>query len=201
MNPFSKKTLQRIASGEVKLSGRSTIKRKPVEVLMAKRKADQEAIRAAINGAKAKPKKNGHDARRIAKARAWTQFSMFIRLRDADAFGRVQCITCQRSGPWKQFDAGHYLTRAKESTLFDEHNVHAQCKGCNRFQGGKFFEHEQAIVRKYGALELIRLKNKAGQECKRTLFDYQTIEKNYAERVAWIKQHEPGKFKPTSLTP
>lgn len=34
MNPFSKKTLQRIASGEVKLSGRSTIKRKPTHQVL-----------------------------------------------------------------------------------------------------------------------------------------------------------------------
>lgn len=201
MKQFSKKTLQRIASGEVKLSGRSTIKAKPVEVLMAKRKADQEAIRAAINGAKAKPKKNGHDARRIAKARAWTQFSMFIRLRDSDESGRGNCCTCQRSGPWKSMDAGHWITRAKESTLFDEQNVSLQCKGCNRFQGGKPLEHEQHIIRKYGPDAPQRIKDKAVQPCKRTLFDYQAIEKFYAERVAWIKQHEPGKFKPTSPTP
>ena len=196
MNPFSKKTLQRIASGEVKLSGRSTIKRKPVEVLMARRKADQDAIRAAIHGAKAKPSKNGHDARRIAKARAWTQFSMFIRLRDSDEFGRGQCCTCQRSGPWRSFDACHWITRAKEATLFDEQNVHLGCKGCNRFQGGKPLEHEQHIIRKYGPDAPQRIKDKAVQPCKRTIEDYRFIEATYAARVANIKANSPGKFSP-----
>ena len=28
-------------------------------------------------------------------------------------------------------DAGHFVSRVYESTLFDERNVHAQCKGCN----------------------------------------------------------------------
>lgn len=201
MNPFSKKTIRKIASGEVKLVGRSTIKAKPVEVLMAKRKADQEAIRAAIYGAKTKPTKNGHDARRIAKARAWTQFSMFIRLRDSDEFGIATCCTCGARKRWRLMDAGHYITTVKEATKFDENNVHAQCKGCNKWQGGRPAEYIPFIERKYGEGTAAKIRDKSVRECKRTLFDYQTIEKNYAERVAWIKQHEPGKFNPTSLTP
>lgn len=140
---------------------------------------------------------NAKDDRRKAKNRAWAKFSMFVRLRDAGPDGYVSCVTCTRNAHWRTFDAGHFITRAKESTLFDERNVNAQCKGCNRFQGGKFLQHEQAIARKHGPTVPDELKVKAGRECRRTLSDYQAIEKFYAERVQWIRKHEPGKFTPT----
>lgn len=135
------------------------------------------------------------DERAKAKARAWKWFSMFIRLRDSLADGYGKCITCPRSAHWSTMDAGHYITRAKEATLFDERNVHLQCKGCNRFQGGKFLEHGQAIDRKYGHGTKAAIELKAVQVCKRTTQDYQFIEATYRKRVEWIKQNEPSKFK------
>jgi hypothetical protein len=131
-----------------------------------------------------------------AKARAWKWFSMFIRLRDSGPDGRGKCITCDHTAHWRNMDAGHYITRAKESTLFDERNVSLQCKGCNRFQGGKFFEHSQAIDRKFGEGTKAAIEAKASQPCRRDLTDYLFIESSYKARVDWIKQHEPTKFKP-----
>lgn len=131
-----------------------------------------------------------------AKAKAWTQFSRFIRLRDSDEYGRAKCITCPAVKHWSEMDAGHYITRAKESTLFDERNVSCQCKGCNRFQGGKFFEHEQAIERKFGKGTVETLKIKAGQRCKRTISDYQFMEATYKLRAETILKNESGKAKP-----
>ena len=131
-----------------------------------------------------------------AKKKAWTQFSRFIRLRDSDEYGRAKCITCPAVKHWSEMDAGHFITRAKESTLFDERNVSCQCKGCNRFQGGKFFEHEQAIERKFGKGTVETLKIKAGQRCKRTISDYQFIEATYRLRADTILKNEPGKVKP-----
>jgi len=131
-----------------------------------------------------------------AKKKAWTQFSRFIRLRDSDEYGRAKCITCPAVKHYLEMDAGHFITRAKESTLFDERNVSCQCKGCNRFQGGKFFEHEQAIERKFGKGTVETLKIKAGQRCKRTISDYQFIESTYRLRADTILKNEPGKAKP-----
>ena len=130
-----------------------------------------------------------------AKKRAWDWFSMFIRLRDADENGMVKCITCPAVRHWRdRIDAGHFVTRAKESTLFDEQNVHGQCKGCNRFQGGKSLEHGMAINAKYGAGTKERIEQKAVQMCRRTLSDYLFIEATYRSRVERIKEMEPGKY-------
>lgn len=80
-------------------------------------------------------------------------FSKFIRMRDAYRFSestRVMCITCSHTGYWKEFDAGHFISRRHLSTKFNEMNVNAQCKGCNNFRSGNQFEHAIAVDRKYG---------------------------------------------------
>lgn len=191
LSPISKKKLAQVKAGKVQLRGTFRI---DVAEIRAKQTAMSKEVADALFGPK-KGQKPAKDARRIAKDRAWKQFSLFIRLRDCGPDGYGQCCTCPRRAHYSTMDAGHWITRAKESTLFDERNVSLQCKGCNRFQGGKPLEHEQHIIRKHGSAAPGDLKDKAVKECRRTLFDYQTIEKNYAERVAWIRQHQPGKFR------
>jgi len=149
---------------------------------------------AAEYQAKVAKVKKRRPSRAIAKDRAWEQFSMFIRLRDAGPDGYAKCVTCPRVIHWRDGDAGHFITRAKEATLFDERNVAFQCKGCNRFQGGKPLEHEQAIIRKWGSEVPDQLKTKAVQRCKRTESDYTFIEQTYRLRVENIKANSPEKF-------
>jgi hypothetical protein len=183
-------------------------KRKPMKRTAFKRKTIAEMIaeglvkkgyKVTIAEDSERPKtltRTPKGERSKAKAKAWTQFSRFIRLRDSDEYGRAKCITCPAVKHWSEMDAGHFITRAKESTLFNERNVSCQCKGCNRFQGGKFYEHEQAIERKFGKGTVETLKVKAGQRCKRTISDYQFIESTYRLRADTILKNEPGKAKP-----
>ena len=77
-------------------------------------------------------------------------FSEFIRLRDSDAHGYCRCITCTNRAPWKEMDAGHFISRDRKAVRWNEHNVHAQCPRCNRFRGGEQFLHGQAIDKLYG---------------------------------------------------
>lgn len=78
-----------------------------------------------------------------------TAFSEFIRLRDSDHQGVCKCITCGDFKHFTKMDAGHFVTRDNMITRWDEQNVNAQCPACNRFQGGKQFEHGLAIDKKY----------------------------------------------------
>lgn len=133
--------------------------------------------------------------RQKAKAKADKWHSEWIRLRDAGPDGYLQCITCPRRIHWRDADAGHFLTRAKEATRYHEHNSSGQCKGCNRFQGGKFYEHEQAIERKFGPGTVAHLKQLAGQKCKRTTSDYLFIANSRKAQVDRIKELEPGKYR------
>lgn len=189
MRRISEKRRKRVESGDERLGHNSTFgaSKRP-----DRRTMTIEELKAS--GAVSKASARGKSEKARAKARAWKQFSMFIRLRDSGPDGIGKCVTCDRRAHWRTMDAGHFLTRAKEATLFDERNVHLQCKGCNRFQGGKFFEHEQAVDRIHGPGTVEELKRKAAMPCRRVLNDYLFIEKTYKERVEWIKEHEPEKF-------
>lgn len=188
LNPMSMKVLREIAEGKRNRDGSKKITAADIQA----RKDKFAAKVADVLGGK---KRTTRSSRLIAKDRAWTQFSMFIRLRDSGPDGYGQCVTCQRVAHWRTMDAGHWITRAKEATLFDERNVHLQCKGCNKWQGGKPSEHKQAIIRKYGPGAPEEIETKSVRECKRNESHYRFIEDTYRERVELIQRNEPGKFK------
>lgn len=63
----------------------------------------------------------------------WTIFSEYIRKRDFVKYGG-KCVSCEKIlERWQDGDPGHYLSVARGNfeTLFDEKNVHLQCKRCN----------------------------------------------------------------------
>jgi hypothetical protein len=86
-------------------------------------------------------------------------FSEYIRRRDADENGICRCITCNQPFHWKDGDAGHFIQRDRMATRWNEHNVHAQCKRCNRFRSGEQYQHGKAIDARHGAGTADRLKS------------------------------------------
>lgn len=82
---------------------------------------------------------------------AQTAFNAYIRLRDAGK----PCICCGRTstgaatgGDW---DAGHYRSRGSAPHLrFDERNVHAQLKQCNRYDSGNVVGYRQGLIARIG---------------------------------------------------
>lgn len=77
-------------------------------------------------------------------------FSLYIRQRAADNFGMVNCYTCGKRKHWKEVDAGHFQSRAKFSTRWDEQNVKAQCKHCNMTNGGQQYQFGMMLDQEYG---------------------------------------------------
>lgn len=115
-------------------------------------------------------------------------FSEYIRLRDANRDGICQCITCKRYFCWNDGDAGHYVQRDRLATRYDEKNVHAQCKYCNRFRSGEQYIHGVEIDKKYGegtAQKLILISKARG--CKLDLYWIDTKMKYYKTRVRNLK--------------
>jgi len=69
-------------------------------------------------------------------------FHEFIRRRDADNdSGYCNCISCNKPVHFTETDAGHFIGRQHMSTRYDERNVSAQCRKCNRFEYGRQFEY------------------------------------------------------------
>ena len=82
---------------------------------------------------------------------AQREFNRYIRLRDANQ----GCICCgQPLGAGSiggGYDAGHYRSVGSAPHLrFDERNVHAQRKRCNRYGAGRAVEYRAGLITRYG---------------------------------------------------
>lgn len=89
-------------------------------------------------------------------------FSHWTRLRYTDLNGEVGCISCGKRAHWKEMHAGHFITRAKYATRWNEKNVMPQCPRCNLYLQGAQWEFGHALNDKFGGNttdELIRLSN------------------------------------------
>lgn len=81
-------------------------------------------------------------------------FSLYIRQSSADEYGNCECVSCGVVKPWKEMQAGHYVSRGEKNTRFDEENVHVQCAGCNIFRKGNYPKYTEFMLKKYGADKL-----------------------------------------------
>lgn len=124
----------------------------------------------------------------------WKVFSEYIRLRDADKFGYITCITCGKRHYWegtRQVNAGHFISRRFNSTKYDERNCSAQCVNCNKYNDGKQYEHSIAIDKKFGqgTAQELYLKSK---QFSRALnkFEIDTMTKHYKEQIAKLKKEK-----------
>jgi len=124
-----------------------------------------------------------------AEARAWKEFSKMIRARD-DIGGYFRCPTCGRTLPIDQADAGHYISRVRKATMFNEMNVHAQCRHCNRFQEGNHFLYRQWLVEKYGAEKIEMMELCAQKGAGYSTADLLLLAKEYRARTKAIKERK-----------
>ena len=92
-------------------------------------------------------------------------FSKYIRMKEASN-GYVRCVTCGKLDKWQDADAGHYVSRDKWATKYDERNCHCQCKSCNRFKSGAGADYAVFLVSEYGQDVLLALVQK-GREYKK----------------------------------
>jgi hypothetical protein len=72
-------------------------------------------------------------------------FSVYIRLREADADGVNSCFTCDKKAHWKDLQCGHYIPRTHLLTRFDTRNCHPQCKTCNEYLSGNLTEYTKRL--------------------------------------------------------
>lgn len=117
----------------------------------------------------------------LAMKKADKYFSEYIRLRDSDHTGHAECITCGKRAHISEMDAGHFIDRSHKATRYDEQNVNAQCRTCNRFQSGRQFEHGRAIDLKYGQGTADELLQKSKQIFKGDKAFYEEQARKYEE--------------------
>ena len=113
----------------------------------------------------------------------WKWFSLFIRLRNADSDGMVECITCGKVYHYKSMDAGHFVSRNNKSTKYNEKNVNVQCPYDNRFQSGNQYQHGIMIDKIYGEGTALNLMRYGNMVCKRNQSDLINMIEHYKQIV------------------
>lgn len=117
-------------------------------------------------------------------------FSQWIRLKDADDNGMAKCVTCGVKKPWKEMQNGHYVSRSKRSTRWDEENCHVQCVGCNMFKEGAKPEYTAFLLDTIGE-EKLRALIKRGQEIKKfTGNELQDLINAYKWKVSILNDYD-----------
>jgi hypothetical protein len=85
-------------------------------------------------------------------------------------------------------DAGHYVNRSHMSTRYDEKNVNAQCRKCNRFDEGNQIGYTRGLIRKYGNGIINELDVKKHSVSKITKPEYELLTNHYKVEVMELKK-------------
>jgi hypothetical protein len=114
-----------------------------------------------------------------AMAKADKYFSLYIRERDSDEMGYIDCITCGKTIHKTEAHSGHFVSRSRQATRYDERNANGQCVACNTFRAGEQYLHGQAIDEKYGPGTADELMSLGFTLCRRTQMDFERIAEEY----------------------
>jgi len=83
-------------------------------------------------------------------AKAQKVFNSYIRSRDSQD-GYFTCISCGKTLPIVQMNAGHYIPQKNSSFLrFNEYNVHGECISDNGFNEFHLINYRKNLINKVG---------------------------------------------------
>lgn len=134
-------------------------------------------------------KKRQPSAHTLAKKHAWDWVSRWVRILHSKSLV-CKCVTCGKWHDIKDIDAGHYISRANAATIYDMDNLRPQCSSCNRFQQGKHFEFEQALILEIGKERVEALKERAKGFGDDSTTYHNMIEQEYKQKVKdWQKKN------------
>jgi hypothetical protein len=83
-------------------------------------------------------------------AKAQKVFNKYVRERDSEN-GYFTCISCGKTLPIQQMNAGHYIPQKNSSLLrFNEYNVHGECISDNGFNEFHLINYRKNLINKIG---------------------------------------------------
>ena len=115
-------------------------------------------------------------------------FSLYIRIREANEYGMVQCFTCGVVRGYKDgMQNGHFQSRKHLATRFSEDgNCEVQCLKCNIFDSGQQYLFSLRLDEKYGEGRAEELEQLARTTLKISRVEYEeqiTYYKNLVENL------------------
>jgi hypothetical protein len=99
-------------------------------------------------------------------AKAQKVFNAWIRQRDSKE-SYFTCISCFRTLPVDQMNAGHYVPVKGGSALrFNEYNVNGECIRCNGFDEFHLIGYRKNLIKKIGIKKVEVLERMRNDVCK-----------------------------------
>jgi hypothetical protein len=117
-------------------------------------------------------------------------FSLYIRLREANEYGMVQCFTSGRVYHYKKIHAGHFMSRRHLSTRWCETNVQPQSAADNLFGQGEQFKFGLNLDGKYGEGTAEELQYKSRATLKISRVEYEEKISYYKSLVEKLKKEK-----------
>ena len=118
-------------------------------------------------------------------------FSLYIRLREANEYGMVQCFTCGVVRGYKDgMQNGHFQSRKHLATRFDDENCQVQCVKCNMYEQGEQFRFGIGLDHKYGEGTAEELEFLSRMVMKFSRVDYEEKISYYKAAVDKLKKEK-----------
>ena len=117
-------------------------------------------------------------------------FSLYIRLRDSNEYGMVQCFTSGRVYHYKSMHAGHFMSRKRLATRWCETNVQPQSPADNLFGQGEQYRFGLHLDSKYGEGTAEEIQFKSRNTLKMSRVDYEEKISYYKEIVNKLKKEK-----------
>lgn len=137
-------------------------------------------VSSSVNKLKKKEKKESISE---LKKKLDDVFSKYTRLRNADDNGMVKCFTSDKIMHWTCSQAGHFISRRKMGTRWNEINVQVQSVAENCFNQGNAPEFGRRIIEQFGIEEYEKLFQLAAATTKYNKLFYTSLIDNYTEKV------------------
>ena len=109
-------------------------------------------------------------------------FSQYIRHRDS-VDGICTCCTCGTRKPIKEMQCGHFISRSKYATRWDEDNCAAQCVGCNMFKQGEQYKFSIYIDQKHYAGKADEILQRSYATQKFTEYELEEMITHYKNKI------------------
>tara|TARA_R100000664_G_scaffold21687_2_gene31056 strand:- start:2829 stop:3233 length:405 start_codon:yes stop_codon:yes gene_type:complete len=117
-------------------------------------------------------------------------FSLYIRLRDSNEYGMVQCFTSGRVYHYKSMHAGHFMSRKRLATRWCETNVQPQSPADNLFGQGEQYRFGLHLDSKYGEGTAEEIQFKSRNTLKMSRVEYEEKISYYKEIVNKLKKEK-----------
>lgn len=97
------------------------------------------------------------------------------------------CVTCRRSYPFKQLQAGHFIQGRGNAVLFDERIVYSQCVGCNgnppMGKGGNYVEYYVFMLEEWGQIMIDEFRALKHTTVIYKIPDYDRLEQEFKDKT------------------